>query len=194
VFLCETLCATLWLKPLKDNHKGHQGRHKGAPRIIKMTINQFNIRVYGIMIDDGKVLVSDEFRLGIFMTKFPGGALNFGEGIKECLHREFMEELNTEIDIISHYYTTDFFQPTNLLPFTFQLINVYYLVKTAKPYHFLVSDRKYDFNEVRDGAQSFRWLAINELSEEDFTLPIDKKVAVMLKNGFTPPDMIKLTD
>ena len=159
-----------------------------------MTINQFTIRVYGILIEDGKLLVSDEFRLGIFMTKFPGGELNFGEGTKDCLRRECMEELNTEIDIISHYYTTDFFQPTNLLPFTFQLINVYYLVKSIKPYPFHVSDKKYDFGEPWDGAQSFRWLEIHALSDEDFTLPVDKKVAIMLKNGFTPPDMIKLTD
>src|ERR1039457_3930329 len=113
-----------------------------------MTINKFNIRVYGLLIDEDKVLVSDEFRLGIFMTKFPGGELNFGEGTKDCLHREFMEELNIEIDIISHYYTTDFFQPTNLLPFTFQLINVYYLVRSSKPYSFKISDKKYDFMEV----------------------------------------------
>jgi len=147
-----------------------------------MTINQFNIRVYGLLIDEEKVLVSDEFRLGIFMTKFPGGELNFGEGTKECLHREFMEELNIEIDIISHYYTTDFFQPTNLLPFTFQLINVYYLVRSSKPYSFTISGKKNDFKEIKDGAQSFRWLEIKELSEDDFTFPIDKKVALMLKN------------
>jgi 8-oxo-dGTP diphosphatase len=150
-----------------------------------MAINQFNIRVYGILIDDGKVLVSDEFRLGIFMTKFPGGEMNFGEGTKDCLNREFMEELNTEIDIISHYYTTDFFQPTNLLPFTFQLINVYYLVKASKPYLFRVSHKKNDFEENKDGAQSFRWLAVKELTEDDFTFPIDKKVAMMLTKSNT---------
>jgi 8-oxo-dGTP diphosphatase len=147
-----------------------------------MTINQFNIRVYGLLIDEGKVLVSDEFRLGIFMTKFPGGELNFGEGTKDCLRREFMEELNIEIDIISHYYTTDFFQPTNLLPFTFQLINVYYLVRSSKPYPFAVSVNKNDFKEIIDGAQSFRWLEIKELTEDDFTFPIDKKVAIMLRD------------
>lgn len=148
-----------------------------------MKINQFNIRVYGILIDEGKVLVSDEFRLGIFMTKFPGGELNFGEGTKDCLHREFLEELNSEIDIISHYYTTDFFQPTNLLPFTFQLINVYYLVRSPKPYRFIVSNKKNDFTEIKDGAQSFRWLEVKELTEDVFTFPIDKKVAIMLRNG-----------
>ena len=159
-----------------------------------MNINQFNIRVYGILIDEEKVLVSDEFRLRIFMTKFPGGELKFGEGIKDCLHREFMEELNTEIDIISHYYTTDFFQPTNLLPFTFQLINVYYLVRSSKPYSFNVSNKKNDFKEIKDGAQSFRWLPVRELTEDDFTFPIDKKVAMMLMNGYRPPETIKIPD
>jgi 8-oxo-dGTP diphosphatase len=147
-----------------------------------LTISKFNIRVYGLLINEGKVLVSDEFRLGIFMTKFPGGELNFGEGTKDCLHREFMEELNIEIDIISHYYTTDFFQPTNLLPFTFQLINVYYLVRSSKPYPFIVSVLKNDFKEIMDGAQSFRWLEIKELTEDAFTFPIDKKVAIMLRD------------
>ena len=155
-----------------------------------MTINKFNIRVYGLLIDEDKVLVSDEFRLGIFMTKFPGGELNFGEGTKDCLHREFMEELNIEIDIISHYYTTDFFQPTNLLPFTFQLINVYYLVRSSKPYPFIVSAEKNDFKEIIDGAQSFRWLPVKELSEDDFTFPIDKKVAIMLKEN---TNLLKVT-
>lgn len=63
-----------------------------------MGINQFNIRVYGFLIEDKKVLVTDEFRLGIFMTKFPGGGLQFGEGTIDCLKREFMEEMNIPID------------------------------------------------------------------------------------------------
>ncbi len=157
-----------------------------------MKASKFNIRVYGILIDQGKVLVTDEFRLGIFMTKFPGGGLSFGEGTIDCLKREFIEELHYEIDIISHYYTTDFFQPTNLLPFTFQLINVYYLVSGKKTYPFKTSEKMYDFKEVIDGAQSFRWLDLKSIREEDFTLPVDQKVAKMLGDGFIPPDIIKI--
>ena len=103
-----------------------------------MAINQFNIRVYGFLVDNGNVLVTDEFRLGIFMTKFPGGGLQFGEGTIDCLKREFMEELGTPIEIVSHYYTTDFYQPTTLLPSDMQLFNIYYLVKADKPYRFLL--------------------------------------------------------
>ena len=40
-----------------------------------------------------------------------------------------MEELGIGIDIIEHFYTTDYFQPTTLLPSTMQLINIYYIVK-----------------------------------------------------------------
>jgi 8-oxo-dGTP diphosphatase len=149
-----------------------------------MEDKRFNIRVYGFLIDEGKVLVTDEFRLGIFMTKFPGGGLIYGEGIADCLKREFMEELNTKITILSHYYTTDFFLASQFLPEESQLINVYFLVQSEKPYSFHTTDKKFDFPEIIDGAQSFRWLAINELTEEEFTFPIDKFIVKKLKQDF----------
>ena len=52
-----------------------------------MENKRFNIRVYGFLIDEGCILVTDEFRLGIFMTKFPGGGLIYGEGMIDCLKR-----------------------------------------------------------------------------------------------------------
>ena len=54
-----------------------------------MGIDQFNIRVYGLLVDAGRILVTDEFRMGIFMSKFPGGGLNFGEKTINCLRKEF---------------------------------------------------------------------------------------------------------
>ena len=149
-----------------------------------MDIDRFNIRVYGLWIEEGKILVTDEYRLGIFMTKFPGGGLKFGEGIKDCLKREFMEELSTEIDIKFHYYTTDFFVASTLLPFKSQLINVYYLVTGKKPYLFSTTEKKYDFPEVVDGVQCFRWVAIKDLAPDDFTLTIDKQLVSMLIKDF----------
>jgi 8-oxo-dGTP diphosphatase len=150
-----------------------------------MEINRFNIRVYGILIENGKILVSDEFQLGTLMTKFPGGGLLFGEGTIDCLRREFREELYSEIREITHYYTTDYFQPTTLLPSEMQLISIYYLVKIDKPYTFQTKDKKFDFPEMVDRAQCFRWIQISELSEEDFTFPIDKKVTSRLKSDFS---------
>ena len=149
-----------------------------------MKIDRFNIRVYGLLTDDGKVLVTDEFRLGIFMTKFPGGGLKFGEGTIQCLKREFREELNSELENISHYYTTDFFQPTMFLATTMQLINIYYRVSIHKPFNFQTTEKKFDFPEIVDGAQCFRWLRIDDLSEGDFTFPVDKSIVLKIRNDF----------
>ncbi len=149
-----------------------------------MENKRFNIRVYGFLIDEGRILVTDEFRLGIFMTKFPGGGLIYGEGMIDCLKREFMEELNIEIGNISHYYTTDFFLASELLPVESQLINVYYLVKAKKPYRLQTTGKKFDFPDMVDGVQCFRWIPIRELTEEEFTFPIDKFIVHKLKQDF----------
>ena len=66
-----------------------------------MTLKRFNIRVYGLLLDQGRVLVSDEFIRGQRVTKFPGGGLELGEGTKDCLIRELREEmeLNFRIEV-----------------------------------------------------------------------------------------------
>jgi 8-oxo-dGTP diphosphatase len=140
---------------------------------------QFNIRVYGILKNaKNEVLVSDEFRMGMKMTKFPGGGIEHGEGLLDCLKREWKEELNAEIEIERHFYTTDYFVKSAFN--NAQLISVYYVVQLKSAINFSISQKAFDFTALIDGAQSFRWISLNELSEEDFTFPIDKKVASML--------------
>jgi len=150
---------------------------------MKHRINIFNIRVYGLLIEDGNILVTDEFRLGIYMTKFPGGALEFGEGTIDCLKREFREELETDIEVVSHYYTTDFYQPTTLIPSTMQLINIYYRIRAQKPFRFTTTSKKNNIPQV-DCAQCFRWIKMNEITEDDFTFPIDQYLVAKIKKDF----------
>jgi 8-oxo-dGTP diphosphatase len=141
----------------------------------------FNIRVYALFLNEKKqVLVSDEFRFGKEMTKFPGGGLQWGEGTTDCLKRECREELGCEIEDIRHFYTTDFFQPAAFYE-NQQLLSIYYLVKPASPLLIHISAIRNDF-EKKEGAQSFRWIPIEALKDEEFTFPIDKKVALLLKN------------
>ena len=90
-------------------------------------INRFNIRVYGILINNGQLLVSDEYIKKNKITKFPGGGLEFGEGPKDCLIREFKEELNLSIKVIEHYYTTDFCVNSSF-DTNSQIISIYYIV------------------------------------------------------------------
>jgi 8-oxo-dGTP diphosphatase len=143
---------------------------------------QFNIRVYGLLMNDkNQVLVSDEYRMGIKMTKFPGGGIENGEGLLDCLKREWKEELNAEIEIEQHLYTTDYYVKSAFN--NAQLISVYYVVQLKSAINFSISEKAFDFAALIDGAQSFRWISLNELSEEDFTFPIDKKVALLLKKA-----------
>ncbi|NJK86737.1 MAG: NUDIX domain-containing protein [Bacteroidales bacterium] len=82
---------------------------------MKSKIFQYNVRVYGIILNNNAVLLTDEFRHNLRMTKFPGGGLQFGEGPVECIMREAVEEFGQEVEVIEHFYTTHFFQPDFLM-------------------------------------------------------------------------------
>ena len=141
--------------------------------------SQFNIRVYGIYFYNNQVLVSDEFRGNTLMTKFPGGGLEFGESTIDCLERECIEEFGQEFIVIKHLYTTDFFI-TSAFNHKQQLISIYYQIKPKNSVQFKVSSLLFDFEKV-EGAQSFRWINIEEIEESCFTFDIDKAVAKKIK-------------
>ena len=149
------------------------------------TTGQFVIRVYGIVINARQeVLITDEFQLGMKMTKFPGGGLQFGEGPIDCLKREFREECNgQEIKNIRHFYTTGFFQKALFFE-NHQLISIYYLADLAEPLKFSITDKPFDFEEMKNGNQSFRWVQLKNLKTDELSFPIDKFVAKELISKF----------
>jgi len=137
----------------------------------------FNVRVYGVLIDSNRLLVSDEKHRDVSFTKLPGGGLHFGEGTVDCLKREFLEETGLEIEIVSHFYTVDFFQPSAFNPQQ-QVISIYYVVK---PSQMLIHDPSLNIkNEHR-----LRWVPMQELSTETFSLPIDKHIVPMILERFS---------
>lgn len=142
-------------------------------------MRNFNVRVYGILVHENNLLVSDEYIKGMHITKLPGGGLEFGEGTIDCVIREFKEELDLEVEVVSHFYTTDFFV-NSAFSHNNQVISIYYKVKAKSGLDFKVSDKPFDFPEKKEGAQSMRWINMNTLSENDFTFIIDKRVGEML--------------
>ena len=143
--------------------------------------DKYNIRVYGLFMNDqDEILLTDEFQLGTRMTKFPGGGMHFGEGTIDCLKREMQEECNQKIEEIQHFYTTDFYQKALFFE-NHQLISIYYKVKLKAPINFKVSTQPFDFEKLENGSQSFRWVQIQHLKPEEFMFPIDKHVAILLK-------------
>jgi len=149
-------------------------------------LEKFNIRVYGILIDERKrVLVSDEYVRGNYFTKFPGGGLELGEGTRDCLKREFKEETGLDVTINNHIYTTDFFQQSAFKS-SEQIISIYYTVSCNNLSNLKTSITPFDLsteitNNPNAAGESFRWLEWDEFSKDSVHLPIDKIVADLLK-------------
>jgi 8-oxo-dGTP diphosphatase len=152
-----------------------------------LTMVLFNVRVYGILLgENGAVLVSDELIRGDYITKFPGGGLEFGEGTRDCLKREFKEEMDLEVEVGDHLYTTDFFQMSAFNP-EHQIISIYYWVKALEPIRAPLRSKPFDFDERelriyadKKETETFRFIDRDVFGAENVTLPIDKVVAELV--------------
>jgi 8-oxo-dGTP diphosphatase len=154
-------------------------------------ISRFTIRVYGILKDENnRILLSDEFIRGDYFTKFPGGGMEFGEGTRDCLKREFKEETGLDVTVGEHIYTTDYFQ-ISAFNKRDQIISIYYFVHANEPNELKKLETKitvFDFepHQVSDMNAQFellRWVEWGDLTEDSVSLPIDKIVVKMLKNS-----------
>lgn len=138
---------------------------------------QFNVRVYAIIRDSTRrLLVVDEVRMGMCMTKFPGGGMRWGEGVVDCLFRECREEIGVVPASYTHFYTTEFFQPSAFNS-SDQILSIYYLVEL--PASCLLLSSAHDPVSVEAGLV-LRWIDSSDLRIDSLTLPIDQHVASML--------------
>jgi 8-oxo-dGTP diphosphatase len=152
-----------------------------------MKVSRFNIRVYILLLDEpmARVLLSDEIVDGEYITKFPGGGLETGEGILDCLYREAREELGQEVEVLRQFYTSETFQVSRYRPED-QIICVYYICRLPcngegqRQPVFRVAEQKFDFVEIYDRAESSRWQALADLQAEDLSLPLDRQVVSRL--------------
>lgn len=135
----------------------------------------FNVRVYGILIDtQNRVLVSDERTQSVSFTKFPGGGLEYGEGLIEALKREFMEECDLEIEVVKHLYTTDFYEKSSFN--NSQILSIYYLVKALGPLTMPIQEQPMNFKNLNalDKEEVFRLIDCRELQGEHLTFKTDQ--------------------
>ncbi len=148
------------------------------------------VRVYGILINEQQqILVSDEYIRGQYITKFCGGGLEEGEGTKDCLKREFMEEMNLLVEVMDHFYTTDYYQPSAFKKGD-QILSIYYHVKTLQkittplrelPFQF--DEREMDMYNTTGQTETFRFINKVDFTADCMTLPIDKIVAEKIVNS-----------
>lgn len=137
----------------------------------------YTIRVYSILINENsEVLLMDESYRGIDFTKFPGGGLEWGEGILDCAERELREELSLENITLAHFYTTDFFVES-YFDTTTQVISIYY--KCAQS----IQKDAVEMTKHDTRLLGMKWVPLAKLTTDDVTFPIDKKVVGMLINS-----------
>ncbi len=142
------------------------------------------VRVYGIFINEQQqVLVSDEYIRGNYYTKFPGGGLELGEGTRDCLKREFMEEMNLRVEVGDHVYTTDIYQQSAFNNAQ-QILSIYYTAVALEPVRVPLRQQPFDFDEIQlkryettQQIETFRFIDLNDFSVDSMTLPLDKIAA-----------------
>ncbi len=139
------------------------------------------LRAYGLLLHDGAVLVADELIKGQRITKFPGGGLEYGEGLKDCLIREVREEIGVEALDVQHFYTTDFFQQSAFHSAPMQVVSVYFTFTVRDHAAIPVVSEPFTGINGPGDQEVFRWLDLASSREADLSLPIDKHVWRMLK-------------
>ena len=156
-------------------------------------MKSLNVRVYGILIHENKLLVSDEYIKGMKITKLPGGGLEHGEGTIDCLKREFIEEMNLKVEVGNHIYTTDIYQQS-AFNHAHQIISIYYFAKALEDITVPLRSTAFDFDEAqlkiyeeKKQIETFRFINWDDFSADAVTLPLDKIAAGIVKQQLTQP-------
>lgn len=136
-------------------------------------IDKFNVRVYVTIVKNKKVFALFEEYAGEQLLKFPGGGLEFGESVIECLERELEEELNLKIKNIEHFYTQEDFLVSRFRE-SEQLLTIYYTANIVDENDLLIRDSCIEKAE---------WISL-DVEENPFPLPVDKIVFEKLKQKF----------
>lgn len=114
----------------------------------------------GLIMCQGKILVAQRKRGKSLEYKweFPGGKLEKGETLQECLHRELIEEMQLDITVGNHFidseYTYDF--------------------GTIVLHAFWATCKSQDVPVVLEHEQ-YKWVGLDELADYDFA-PADKPI------------------
>ena len=123
----------------------------------------------GIIVHNHKVLIAQRKhgKSLEYFWEFPGGKLEEGETLPQCLQRELMEELNLSI-VVGEYFMTSSYD---------------YDFGTIELNAYWATCEQEDLNYHPDHEQA-RWVTLEEIDKYDFP-PADKPVLEALKKvGF----------
>ncbi|HUC89083.1 MAG TPA: NUDIX domain-containing protein [Candidatus Paceibacterota bacterium] len=136
---------------------------------------QFRIRARAIIIHDGKLLIV-KLRKNDDFYCLPGGHLEYGESIKECMNREIIEELGISPQIGRLLYINNFIEETEQsMEFFFEATNAPDFLDTQK----LEKSHAFEIFEIR-------WIT----KDENVNI-LPEKIAEDFKNGEILSDTVR---
>lgn len=127
--------------------------------IINQYGNQLRVRVCGICVQDDKILLINHSGMnesGEFWSS-PGGGLQFGETIEDCLKREFLEETKTIISVGEFLKINEFVKPP------LHAIELFYEVKIESGEIQIGFDPEMEEQIIKD----VKWLSFEEVLNKE---------------------------
>jgi ADP-ribose pyrophosphatase YjhB (NUDIX family) len=94
------------------------------------TLRKFRVAIYGVLVEQGKVLLTDTKVPSGIITNFPGGGLELGEAPLVALAREFTEETRIDVRVRELLFCSREFHQNPEYP-TEQLMHIYYRVERS---------------------------------------------------------------
>ena len=143
---------------------------------------RFTVRVYGILVNQNQEILLSKEKIGDFgFMKFPGGGLEFGEGPKDCLIREFKEETGLDIIVSDHIYTCDFYIQSRIDPEE-QVIGIYYKVNVVDIFQLDKISLEPNEHAFRDQSNTIQliWAPITAVNIDILTFEMDKRAMSIL--------------
>lgn len=128
-------------------------------------VSTFRIALYGVLLQNGKVLMTETSVPSGSIINFPGGGLELGESPIDAVQREFTEETGLNITVERLLFCSQKFQQNPEYPRE-QLMHIYFLVAQ--------SSQNAPINGNNDDIVAVHWYAQDQLPMARI-LPVDRE-------------------
>ena len=149
--------------------------------VLKTEDGRFNLRVCGIIINNGKLLAMRDENSPYYYL--PGGRINLHERAEDAIIRELKEELDISAEIIRPLWVNQAFFIEEVLHEKFHEICLYFLIDISKT-NLLERGEKFVREEGKH-TLTFEWLDFNELSNKYLYPEFIKKEIFNLPKNLT---------